>query len=100
MSGPNTISLSFRVSPEKAEKLAQLAATTDRPQSWLLEQALNEFLALQASQIVQIETGLADADTGRTVPHEQVREWLKSWGDDDEADLPTLGSFVPYRPRG
>ena len=88
MSGSNTIPLSFRVSPEKAEKLAQLAAATDRPQSWLLEQALNEFLAIQASQIVQIETGLADADAGRMVPHEQVREWLESWGDDDEVDPP------------
>ena len=71
-----------------AEKLAQLATATDRPRSWLLEQALDEYLSMQAWQIAHIEEGIADADAGRTVPHDQVRTWLKSWGDDDETDPP------------
>jgi hypothetical protein len=31
----------------------------------------------------------ADYAAGRVVPHERVREWLKSWGTSDELPCPT-----------
>jgi predicted transcriptional regulator len=75
-----TTSLSFRVSEETAERLDALAEATDRPRSWLLEQALDSYLDVQAWQVEHIRQGLADLEAGRTVPHEEVAEWLKSWG--------------------
>ena len=74
-----TTSLSFRVSEETAERLDALAEATDRPRSWLLEQALESYLEVQAWQVEHIRQGLADLEAGRTVPHEEVVEMLKSW---------------------
>ena len=35
------------------------------------------------------ERALADIAAGRTVPHEQVAEWLKTWGTPDEKPMPS-----------
>ncbi len=35
-----------------------------------------------------VEDGIADADAGRTVPYEDVRRWLLSWGTDRELPPP------------
>jgi predicted transcriptional regulator len=36
-----------------------------------------------------ISEGLADAVGGRLFAHDQVRAWLKTWGDETEALCPT-----------
>ena len=88
MSNPNTQAISFRIKTEKIRRLERLAEATDRPRSWHLEQALDAYLENQAWQIAHIEEGVADADAGRTLPHERIREWLQTWGSDDEPDPP------------
>lgn len=35
--------------------------------------------------------GMADFEAGRTVPFDQVRDWLSSWGTDQELPPPTCG---------
>ncbi|HEV7288319.1 antitoxin [Sphingomonas sp.] len=35
------------------------------------------------------ERALADIAAGRTVRHEQVAEWLKTWGTPDEKPMPS-----------
>jgi predicted transcriptional regulator len=74
-----TISLSFRVPDETARRLDALAEATDRPRSWLLEQALESYLEVEAWQVEHIRQGLADVAAGRTVPHEDVVALVKSW---------------------
>ncbi|MDP6429620.1 MAG: CopG family ribbon-helix-helix protein [Rhodospirillales bacterium] len=83
-----TTSLSFRVSPEKAEELDHLAEALDRKRSWVLEQALDAYLKEQAWQIADIKAGLAELDRGETVSHEKMKAWLESWGTDRELDPP------------
>jgi predicted transcriptional regulator len=41
-----------------------------------------------AARRAAVEQGLADAKAGRTIPYEDVRRWLLSWG--TEAELPPL----------
>jgi predicted transcriptional regulator len=88
MKSSPTVTLAFRVHREKAAALEKLAESTDRDRSWLLEQALDEYLLNQAWQIEALEEGIADADAGRMVPHEKMREWLLSWGKEDELEPP------------
>ncbi len=83
-----SVSLAFRVQPEKAKRLEELSTSTDRPRSWLLEQALDLYLETQDWQIAHIVAGLADADAGRMISHEQVRDWLLTWGSDKEGKAP------------
>ena len=80
--------ISFRIDRDKVTRLERLAAATDRSRSWHLEQALDAYLETQAWQVGHIEQGLADAEAGRVVPHERVRDWLKTWGRDDEGEPP------------
>lgn len=35
-----------------------------------------------------MQEGEADADAGRVIPHEEVAEWLKTWGTPDEKPAP------------
>ena len=84
MKNGKSTSLAFRVSPEKAKRLEELAAATDRPRSWLLEQALDQYLELQAWQVAQTEQAIAEMDAGWGIPHEEIKEWLLTWGKDSE----------------
>jgi predicted transcriptional regulator len=83
-----SVSLSFRVAQEKAEQLERLAAAMDRPKSWLLERALEEYLELQAWQVAEIRQGMEEIRQGQGIPHEEVVAWLESWGTDDETEPP------------
>jgi predicted transcriptional regulator len=84
-----TTTISLRVDEEKAEKLESLAKATDRSRSWLLEQALDAYLEVQAWQVEQIEKGMAELRADEGVSHERVSEWLRSWGTDDEKPAPS-----------
>ena len=89
MSKPITQAISFRLEGEKLQRLEELAAATDRPRSWHIEQALDAYLEVQAWQLQRIESGIASLEQGRSVPHDRVKDWLESWGSDDEGKPPT-----------
>ncbi len=80
--------LSFRTSATNARKLNRLSKATQRPRSWLLQQALEDYLEIQTWQIEHIEAGLKELHNGHSVPHERVTEWLATWGTDDEGPAP------------
>ena len=81
-------SVSVRLQPELSEKLSTVASRLDRPKSWVIEQAIKEFVDLQMWQIAAIEAGLRDANAGRVVKHEDVVAWVESWGRPDELPMP------------
>ena len=76
----DSTTLSFRVGADKARQLDELAAATARPKSWLLEQALDAYLEVQAWQVAHIEQGVRELDRGEGVPHAEIAAWLKTWG--------------------
>lgn len=71
--------VSLRIRPDLSERIGTLAATLERPKSWVIEKALEDYLAVQAWQIAEIKEGIAEADAGRLVPHEKVAAWVDSW---------------------
>lgn len=79
-----TISLSFRVAKKKADQLEQLAGAMDRPRSWLLRQALDAYLEVQAWHIAHIEQGRRELREGKGIAHEEVVRWVESWATEDE----------------
>ncbi len=52
--------------------LDQLAEKTDRPRDWLVTQAIEDYLALNAWAMAKIETGLAAADAYDFASPEEV----------------------------
>lgn len=80
--------VSIRLLPELNDQLATLAMSFDRPKSWIIEQAIRDYLAVQAWQLAAIEEGIAAADAGRVVAHEDVVAWVESWDQPDELAAP------------
>ena len=83
-----SVPLSLRISADKARRIEALAKATDRPKSWLLEQALDAYLESQARQVARIERGLTEVRRGEPVAHGAVAEWLAGWGGDREGKAP------------
>lgn len=80
--------LSFRLEEEKVEALDRLAETTDRPRSWHLQQAVDNYLEWHRWKIEHIQQGLDDLDRGDTLSHEEVVGWLRTWGKPGERKRP------------
>jgi predicted transcriptional regulator len=81
-------SVNLRLEPELDQKLSAVATRLDRSRSWVIQQALKEFIELQLWQMSAIEEGLRDAESGRVIAHEDVVAWVESWGQPDELPMP------------
>ena len=86
-----TLPVSVRLQSELNEQVTAIAAALDRPKSWIIEQALKDYVALQAWQLAAIDEGIKAADDGRLVAHEDVAAWVKSWSGPDELPTPECG---------
>ena len=68
MRAPVTIELE----EQTLSALDALAARIDRPRSVLVNEALENWLAIQKWQLEQIEAGIAEADRGEFVSDEEI----------------------------
>lgn len=75
----NSQVLTTRVSEELGQELEWLAASTNRTKSWLLLDALNNYIELNRWQIEAIEEGIRAYKNGETVSHQEMLEWFKTW---------------------
>jgi predicted transcriptional regulator len=71
---------SIRIDDDVVAKLDQLAVATDRPKTWLIDQALRRYVEEEAWQVQAIQEALDDYRSGNAelVPHEQVMERLEA----------------------
>ena len=83
--------VSVRLQPELNDQVAAIAAALDRPKSWVIEQAVKDFVAVQEWQLAAIDEGIKAADAGQVVLHEDVAAWVQSWGHPTELPMPKCG---------
>jgi len=83
-----TLPVSVRLPPELNDQLSEIAASIDRPKSWVIAQAVADYVSLQTWQLAAIDQGIADADAGNVVAHEDIVAWVESWGTADELPMP------------
>lgn len=83
--------VSVRLKGSLNEQLGALAAALDRPKSWVIEQAIQDYIALQDWQLAAIDEGIRAADEGRVVAQEDVEAWVRSGGDPAERPSPKRG---------
>ena len=72
--------VSLRIEEELADRLNRLAVATGRSKSFIASQAIIDYLALQEWQIAAIQEGVAAADRGELVAHEEALKILQTWG--------------------
>jgi predicted transcriptional regulator len=79
---------SVRLDPAIGDRLTAIAAALDKPESWVIEQAVKDFVAVQEWQLAALQEGIQQADAGRLIPHERVVAWVESWGQPNERPMP------------
>ena len=72
--------ISFRAEAEKIDALDCLAAAKDRPRSYLINEAITNYIELHAYQDALVRKGVEQMRQGRTVRHGEVVERLKRTG--------------------
>jgi predicted transcriptional regulator len=78
--GTTEKTISFRAAAEKIETLDSLAAAQDRPRSYLINEAITNYIQLHAYQDALVQKGLEEMRKGRVVRHEEVVQRLKKTG--------------------
>jgi predicted transcriptional regulator len=72
--------LSVRLSPVLKAKLDKIAAGLDRPRNWVVNRALEDYVAAQAWQIAQIKRGLSAAKAGEFASGAEVEAAFAGFG--------------------
>ena len=84
---PST-TFTVRVEPQVKRRLEKLAKSTGRSRSFLAAEALNEYLDVNEWQVTGVKQAMASLDRGEGVPHDEVKDWVKSWGRKRERTAP------------
>lgn len=70
--------VTVRLSPETKAQLEELAVQTRRTKSFLAGEAIARYVERETKIVEGIMRGLADAEAGRTVPHEEAMRQLRA----------------------
>ena len=65
---------------EMANELSQIAESEGRSKSWVIREAIADYLVKQDEIHKMTLEALADVEAGRVVPHEEIIKELKEWG--------------------
>ena len=82
---------SVRLSPDIEEKLAAVAGRARRTKSWLINEAVKDYLGRlgrDERRWEQTLAALASAKAGRIVDGDDMVEWIASWGKKAEKKPP------------
>ncbi len=77
MSSPRTVS--FRIESEKVAQLDTIAKAMDRDRSYLLNEAVEGYLAENRRFLAMIEEGLEASRNGELIDDEEVGRMIDSW---------------------
>jgi predicted transcriptional regulator len=83
-----------RLQPELEESLEAMAGKMHRTKSWVINQALREFIERQEQEQDRWQETLKAMESvaqGRVVSGEAVHTWLRSWGTGSELPPPKAG---------
>ncbi|HTE82294.1 MAG TPA: CopG family ribbon-helix-helix protein [Reyranella sp.] len=78
----------IRVDSAVKKRLQKLAKSTGRSRSYLAAEALSEYLDVNEWQIAGVKQAVASLDRGEGVAHNNVKEWVDSWGSEKERSPP------------
>lgn len=77
-----------RVDSAVKKRLERLAKSTGRSRSFLAAEAIGEYVETNEWQLAGIKRAMESFDRGEGVAHEDVAEWVRSWGGRRERPAP------------
>ena len=69
-----SVTVSLRTEEEIIQTIDQIAESLDRNRNWIINEAIKNYLELHHWQVEQVRKGIADAEAGRTLSHEEVKD--------------------------
>jgi predicted transcriptional regulator len=85
----SSTTFTVRVDADAKERLERLAKSTGRSRSFLAAEAIYQYLEVNEWQVAGIKQAIASLDRGgEGVAHEQVKDWVTSWGSRRERPIP------------
>lgn len=84
---------SVRLRPEIEEPLENLSKKLDRSKSYLINQAVKEFLArklLEEQRWAETLEAIDSVKSGKLIDEKAVTDWLESWAAENEREPPEL----------
>ena len=84
----SSTTFTVRVDADAKERLERLAKSTGRSRSFLAAEAINQYLEVNEWQVAGVKRAIASLDRGEGVAHEQVKDWVTSWGSSGERPIP------------
>lgn len=88
MANTRSATLSVRLKPGVKRKLAKLAKASGRSSNFLISDAVESYVADQERLLAEIRQGERQIDSGHYIRHEDMKEWLLSWGTTRELPPP------------
>ncbi|WP_139020574.1 CopG family ribbon-helix-helix protein [Bradyrhizobium sp. ORS 285] len=80
--------LTVHVDASVNERLERLAERTGRSLDVVAAELINDSLDVYESQAEGIQQAISSLDRGEGIPHEDVRDWIASWGSPTERPVP------------
>jgi predicted transcriptional regulator len=84
----SSATFTVRVDSAVKKRLEKLAKSTGRSRSFLAAEAIGEFVDVNEWQVAGIKAAIRSLDRGENIPHEQVKQWVQSWGSRKERPVP------------
>lgn len=73
------VSITFKTEQQKREALDQIAQDLDRDRSYILNEAINNYLELYHWQVRQIEKGIEAAEAGNFATEDEIQAAIAKW---------------------
>ncbi|HEY5056640.1 MAG TPA: hypothetical protein VII58_10800 [Acidobacteriaceae bacterium] len=70
--------VTVRIPVEKVKKLDAAAKHQRRDRSFILNEAVDEYISLQEYHLALIDEGIRQDDAGEVVPHEEVMKRMRA----------------------
>jgi len=71
-----------RIHDNVLDRIDGLAKTLSRSRSWVINQAIDRFLAYEEWFVQEVKDGLVEVDRGELAPPEDVVARFRKWGAD------------------
>lgn len=62
-----------RLPPERQKEIERLGEVLDRPRSWIVSKAIEEYLAIHRWQIEEIKKAVKEADAGDFATEQEIQ---------------------------
>lgn len=76
--------ISVRLDPETLKRLDAISESVGRKRASLMSHAIERYVETESWHIAAIREAVEELDRGEAdlVSHEEVADWLKTWGED------------------